>query len=85
MLMEAGYLQRDSEDGMPTQKPAKFTIAPTLTTGPAYWNRPELRFYVTAAKWNQPANAVAGVAGLTGLGNDKTSGTSYGFQAETWF
>ncbi len=85
MLVEAGYVQRQSQDGTPTQKLTKLTIAPTLAVGPAYWNRPELRFYVTTAKWNQPANAVAGVAGLTGLGNKKTSGTSFGFQAETWF
>ena len=44
------------------EKLAKLTIAPTLSTGPDYWNRPELRFYVTTAKWNAAANAANGAA-----------------------
>jgi maltoporin len=72
-------------DGQETQKLAKFTFAPTLSTGPGFWNRPELRLYVTTAKWNSAANAAAGLAGLTGLSDGKTKGTSYGAQAEIWF
>jgi len=76
----------------------KLTIAPTLSTGPGLFNRPELRFYVTTAKWNKAANDQATAAyiaanptqttytgGLTGMGDGKTSGTSYGVQAEVWF
>jgi maltoporin len=44
-----------------------------------------LRFYVTTAKWNAAANAAAGTGGLTGIGDGKTRGTSYGVQVETWF
>jgi len=84
LVGEAGYSQKKPE-GSPTQKLAKFTFAPTLSTGPGFWNRPELRLYVTTAKWNSAANAGAGPAGLTGLSNGKTSGTSYGAQAEIWF
>jgi maltoporin len=68
----------------------KLTIAPTISTGPGFFNRPELRFYVTTAKWNDGANdaakAAAGNAttGLNGV-DSKTSGTSYGVQAEVWF
>jgi len=40
---------------------------------------------VTTAKWNDAANAASGLGGLTGLGNGKTSGTSFGAQAEIWF
>ena len=72
-------------DGSETQKLTKFTFAPTLSTGPGFFNRPELRLYVTTAKWNAAANAGAGLAGLTGLGDGKTKGTSYGAQAEIWF
>jgi maltoporin len=63
----------------------KFTIAPTLAAGKGFWDRPELRFYVTTAKWNDAANTQAGLAGLTGIGDGKTSGTSYGVQAEIWW
>ncbi|MDY0748596.1 carbohydrate porin [Paucibacter sp. R3-3] len=90
MVAEAGYMQ-NKIDGIGTQKLAKFTIAPTLSTGPGYWNRPELRFYVTTAKWNSPANVYNGdgsvntSGGLTGIGDSKTNGTSYGFQAEIWW
>ena len=66
----------------------KLTIAPTLSTGPGLFNRPELRFYVTTAKWNDGANSAAVAAGKTGGLNgvdNKTSGTSYGVQAEVWF
>ncbi len=84
LVAETGYMQK-KPDGSATQKLAKFTFAPTLSTGPGFWNRPELRLYVTTAKWNAPANAGAGLAGLTGLNNGKTKGTSYGAQAEVWF
>lgn len=76
----------------------KLTIAPTLSTGPGWLNRPELRLYVTRAKWNSAANDQANAAyiaanpsatsyngGLTGAAEGRTSGTSYGFQLEAWF
>lgn len=81
LVAEAGYSQRDP-DGGSKQKLAKFTLAPTLATGPGFWNRPELRLYVTTAKWN---DAAAPVMGLPAVFNGKTSGTSYGAQVEIWF
>jgi maltoporin len=84
LVAEAGYMEKKPE-AQSTQKLAKFTFAPSLATGPAFFNRPELRLYVTTAKWNSAANAAAGPAGLTGLGDGKTKGTSYGAQAEIWF
>jgi maltoporin len=84
LVAEAGYMEK-KPDGSPTQKLAKFTFAPTLSTGPAFFSRPELRLYVTTAKWNDAANAASGIGGLTGLGDGKTRGTSYGAQAEIWF
>ncbi|MBC7957632.1 MAG: carbohydrate porin [Cytophagales bacterium] len=84
LVAEAGYMQK-KPDGSDTQKLTKFTFAPTLSTGPGFWNRPELRLYVTTAKWNDAANTAAGLGGLTGLGNGKTRGTSFGAQAEVWF
>ena len=84
LVAEAGYMEK-KPDGQAKQKLAKFTFAPTLSTGPGFWNRPELRLYVTTAKWNAPANAASGLGGLTGIGDGKTKGTSYGAQAEIWF
>jgi maltoporin len=83
LVADTGYSEAKT-DGLAKEKLAKFTIAPTLATGPGFWNRPELRLFVTTAKWNSTANAYAGAAGLGGLGT-KTTGTSYGFQAEMWF
>jgi maltoporin len=84
LVSELGYSQKKPEGGA-TQKLVKFTFAPTLATGPGFWNRPELRLYVTTAKWNDAANAAAGAGGLTGIGDGKTKGTSYGAQVEMWF
>ena len=87
LLAEAGYSQK-KPDGAPTQKLAKFTFGPALSTGPGFWNRPELRLYVTTAKWNQAANAAAGaggVIGVAGVTDNKSSNTSYGAQVEIWF
>ena len=81
LVAEAGYSQR-KPDGGATQKLSKFTLAPTLSTGPGFWNRPELRLYVTTAKWN---DAAAPFMGLPAAFNGKTKGTSYGAQVEIWF
>jgi maltoporin len=83
LVGEAGYSEKKPDGGV-AQKLAKLTIAPTLSTGPTFWNRPELRLYVTTAKWNDAANAAA-TGGVTGVGDGKTKGTSYGAQVEMWF
>lgn len=83
-LTELGYSQK-KPDGGQTQKLAKLTFGPALSTGPDFWTRPELRLYVTTAKWNAAANAAAGAGGVTGIGDGKTRGTSYGAQVEIWF
>jgi maltoporin len=85
LVAETAYVQK-KPDGGDTQKLAKFTFAPTLSTGPGFWNRPELRLYVTTAKWNAAANAAENEGkGVTGRNNGDTKGTSYGAQAEIWF
>jgi maltoporin len=84
LLLEAAYSQK-KPDNSATQKLAKLTFGPALSTGPGFWNRPELRLYVTTAKWNDAANAAAGAGGVTGIGDGKTKGTSYGAQVEMWF
>ncbi|MCW5664179.1 MAG: carbohydrate porin [Piscinibacter sp.] len=59
------------------QNVTKFTIAPTLTVGPNYYDRPELRFYVSAFSMND--------AYKNATGQSKKSKTAAGFQAEIWF
>lgn len=77
LVGEAGFT-RVKEAGAAAANLTKVTIAPTLSTGPDFWTRPELRFYVTSAKWNDAAKGGVGIA-------DKSSGTSYGAQVEWWF
>ena len=84
LVVEAGHMEK-RPDGAGTQRLTKLTLAPTWSTGPGFFDRPELRLYVTTARWNDAANAGAGAAGLTGLDNGATSGTSWGVQLETWF
>ena len=89
LVTEIGHSQV-KPDGGATAKLTKFTFAPTLSTGPGFWNRPELRLYVTSAKWNAAANALATTSSTDNIVGSpafsgKTSGTSYGAQVEMWF
>lgn len=86
LLTEIGHSEK-KPDGSDAQKLTKITIAPTLAVGPGFWNRPELRLYVTHATWNDAANTAAGANGLVGAPamSGNTSGTSAGLQAEMWF
>lgn len=79
LVGEAGYSTKKPGDAA-VQKLAKATIAPTLSIGRGFMDRPELRLYYTRAKWNAPA-AAAG----NGLPADETSGKRYGVQAEIWW
>jgi len=81
LLGEIGHSEL-KPDGGTKAKLTKYTFAPTLATGPDFWNRPELRLYVTHAKWSGVAGSV--VTGES-VFDGKTSGTSYGAQVEIWF
>ncbi|MBK1689831.1 carbohydrate porin [Rubrivivax gelatinosus] len=83
---ELGY-DRVKPDNLKTMNLTKFTIAPTLVAGRGFWARPELRLYVTHAKWNDAArDQWGGVAGgSTGRFGSDTNGTTYGFQIESWW
>lgn len=73
---ELGHAITDPDGGDKTNV-TKFTIAPTLTVGPNYYDRPELRFYVSHFSYND-AYRIA-------YGQTKSSKTAVGFQAEVWF
>jgi maltoporin len=80
LLGELGHSQIKVQ-GFDAAHLTKFTFAPTLSTGPGFSDRPELRLYVTSAKWNTAAGNVTGQPAF----DNKTSGTSYGVQVEVWF
>lgn len=80
LVGEAGHSTKDPA-ATGKQTLTKFTIAPTLSIGPGFWDRPELRLYVTRGKWN----AAAGADAANGLPAGKTSNTSVGLQVEMWF
>ena len=83
LLAEAGTTSR-SIDGQPKQSLNKFTIAPTLALEPDFWSRPELRFYITRASWNDAAAAANSGVGGFGFGG-RTSSTLTGVQMEVWW
>jgi maltoporin len=77
---ELGFATTKSDFGgvsQPKQNVTKLTIAPTLTVGPNYYDRPELRFYVSMFNYNDGYK--------NALGQSKSSKTAAGFQAEIWF
>ncbi len=80
MLVEAGMTSR-KPDNSANQTLNKFTIAPTLSLGSDFWSRPELRFYVTQANWNDAAATAKGGFGVAG----RTSSTTTGAQIEVWW
>jgi maltoporin len=59
----------------------KFTIAPQIGAGRKFFSRPVLRTFLTYANWSDGLRGfVGGVPYLK-----RTSGLTYGVQAETWF
>jgi maltoporin len=58
----------------------KLTVSGLIRPGASFWDRPELRAFVTAATWNE---AVKGVGGPV-YSND-TFGVTAGVQAEMWW
>lgn len=80
LLVDAATTTRTGSG--PDQRLDKLTIAPTLSVGPDFYSRPELRFYVTMANWNDAAAAAN--AGSFGAGG-KTARTIAGVQYEIWW
>jgi maltoporin len=59
----------------------KFTIAPQIGAGRKFFSRPVLRVFLTYANWS---NGFRGLVGGLPF-EDRTSGLTYGVQAETWW
>jgi len=88
LQLDLGHDRIRPAGGGATQKLTKITFAPTLTAGRGFWTRPELRAFVTYAKWNTAAQRAAtpgSVLSGTGVFGGNTNGTSAGLQVETWF
>lgn len=80
LVSELG-LSRKSPTGGDAQTLTKFTIAPTLSTGRGFFERPELRLFYTRASWN----TAAGADTSNGLPSGRTSANRFGLQAEYWW
>jgi maltoporin len=78
LQFEAGSGVNKPEGGA-SQRLTKFTIAPTISVGPNFWDRPEFRFYVSRYNWNDAYRAANSVQVK---GNSRTTA---GVQAEIWF
>jgi len=59
----------------------KFTIAPQIGAGRKFFSRPVLRTFLTYGSWS---NGFRGLVGGVPF-QDRTSGLTYGLQAETWW
>jgi maltoporin len=59
----------------------KFTVAPQIGAGRKFFSRPVLRVFLTYANWS---NGFRGLVGGIPF-EDRTSGLTYGVQAETWW
>jgi len=101
IFMLSDYFGLQAELGYDQVKPEnaskrnlwKFTFAPTIRPGGGFFSRPELRAFVTYAKWNSAAQD-AGMfgQGACSAGGTSTStfgcsrnGTTFGLQAEAWW
>lgn len=80
LLFEAGTTRREAAAG--DQQLSKYTIAPTISVGEGFWQRPEIRFYVTQANWN---DAAASANSASFGANGRTSTTIVGAQYEIWW
>ena len=91
LQLEIGHDRLSPATGGNAQQLTKITFAPTLTKGKNFWTRPELRAFVTYAKWNRATqNATDAIASgdalsSTGAFGNSLHGCSIGIQAETWF
>lgn len=86
-VVEAGQDSIEPEHGA-TRRLTKFTVAPTLSVGPAFMTRPEVRLYYTYAQWNRAAQEAAepgDTLSETGVFDASRHGSNFGVQLETWW
>ena len=81
LAFEGGFDHTHSSTGQYDGWLRKFTIAPQIGAGRQFFSRPFLRAFLTYANWS---DGLRGFVGGTPFQN-RTSGLSYGVQAETWW
>lgn len=87
LVVELGHDSLEPARGA-TRRLDKFTLAPTLSAGPAFMTRPELRLYYTYARWNRAAQQAADPGGTlsdSGVFGASRHGANVGVQLETWW
>lgn len=86
LQFELGADRLTDPAGGPARRLTKLTIAPTISSGPGLWARPELRAFVTYGKWNDAATPLVNAANGSGpVYRTRTGGLSTGVQVETFF
>lgn len=99
MQYELGYEHQNREgtgwgNGLKSASLFKATIAPTLTLDMGYWGRPQIRAFVTYAKWSEGAETCSEFDGKNTRNGynqgsmtigDRTDTVMVGFQGEAWF
>ena len=80
LALEGGFDRTDSP-GLYEGWLRKFTIAPQIGAGRKFESRPVLRIFLTYADWSDGLRGLVG--GIPYL--KRTSGLTYGVQAETWW
>ncbi|GAB2713503.1 carbohydrate porin [Comamonas sediminis] len=81
LLAELGSTRRNMQH-QDRQQLSKATLAVAFSPNTDFWTRPELRVYVSHARWNQAASR----ANVTSYGSHgRTSSTLFGIQAEAWW
>ena len=81
LVVEPGFDRVTASNGTYRGWLRKFTIAPQIGAGRLFFSRPVLRLFVTYANWS---DGLPGFVGGVPYAN-KTSGLTYGVQAETWW
>jgi maltoporin len=81
LAFEGGFDRTRSGTGQYDGWLRKFTIAPQIGAGRKFFSRPVLRVFLTYASWSDGLRGYVGGVPF----RDRTSGFTYGVQAETWW
>lgn len=88
LQLDIGHDHIRPANGGPSQQLTKITLAPTISAGKEFLSRPELRAFITYAKWNGAAQAAAtpgSPLSNSGVFGGNRHGISIGVQIEGWF
>jgi maltoporin len=79
-------MDRVTYPGADAENLIKYTLAPTITLGEGFFDRPELRLFVTRANWNNAATGtINSNTSNPGAIGPVTADTSVGIQLEAWW